>query len=105
MRQKGTRDTSEMWFRVRSVESSEVGEPSCRTGLPKSDYVEVEQVEYLCESAPVPDQPCSSATVPTPSLWKGKGQRNSMAVPVAEPNCCLSLTMSQLFQPRDGSVL
>ena len=32
-RQKEARDTSERWFGVRNVESSEVGEPSCRTGV------------------------------------------------------------------------
>ena len=34
-------DTSETWFGVRSVESSEVGEPSCWTGVRISDVLEV----------------------------------------------------------------
>ena len=45
VRRKEARDTSERWFRVRSVESSEVGEPSCRAGVRISNVVEVGQVE------------------------------------------------------------
>ena len=33
VRQKNARDTSERWFGVRSVESSEVGKPSCWTAV------------------------------------------------------------------------
>ena len=47
VRRKEARDASERWFGVRSVESSEVGEPSYRTGVRKSDVVEVGQVENL----------------------------------------------------------
>ena len=62
LRRKYVRDTSNRWFGVRSVESPEVAEQSCWTGVRISDVVEVGQVEYLCESIPVPDQPRSSST-------------------------------------------
>ena len=45
VRPKEARDTSERWFGVRNVESSEVGEPSCRAGVRISSVVEVGQVE------------------------------------------------------------
>ena len=45
VRRKEARDTSERWFGVRSVESSEIGEPSCRAGVRISNVVEVGQVE------------------------------------------------------------
>ena len=45
VRGKEARDTSEKWFRVRSIESSEVGEPSCWTVVRITDVVEVGQVE------------------------------------------------------------
>ena len=45
VRRKEARDTSERWFGVRSVGSSEVGEPSCRAGMRISNVVEVGQVE------------------------------------------------------------
>ena len=63
VRRKDARDTSERWYGVRSVESSEVGEPSCRAGVRISDVVEVGRVEYLSESVPARDQPCSSAAI------------------------------------------
>ena len=66
VRRKEARDTSERWFGVRTVESSEVGEPFCRTGVRISDVAEVGQVEYRSESVPARDQPCSNAT-PTPA--------------------------------------
>ena len=50
VRRKEARDTSERWFGVRSVESYEVGEPSCRAGVRISNVVEVGQVEYLSGS-------------------------------------------------------
>ena len=62
VRRKEARDTSKRWFGVRSVESSEVGEPSCRAGVRISNVVEVGQVEYLSGSVPARDQPCSSST-------------------------------------------
>ena len=72
VRRKEARDTSERWFGVRSVESSEVGEPSCWTGVRISVAVEVGQVEYLSESVPARDQPCSSTTKSPRSPWKRK---------------------------------
>ena len=33
------RDTSERWFGVRSIESSEIGDPSCRVGVRKFNVV------------------------------------------------------------------
>ena len=44
VRRKEARDPSEIWFGVRSVESSEVGWPFCRAGVRISDVVEVGQV-------------------------------------------------------------
>ena len=44
VRRKEARDTSERWFGVRSLESSEVGEPSCWAGVRISNVVEVGQV-------------------------------------------------------------
>ena len=77
------------WFGVRIIESSEEGEPSCWTGIRMSDVVEVGQDEYLHESVPAPDHPCSSATKPTGSLGKRKWNRNSMPVPNMRPNVLL----------------
>ena len=48
VRRKEARDTSERWFGVRSVESSEIGKTSCRAGVRISNVVEVGQVDYLC---------------------------------------------------------
>ena len=62
VRRKEARDTIEGWFGVRSVESSEVGKPSCRAGVRISNVVEVGQVEYLSVSVPAWDQPFSSST-------------------------------------------
>ena len=45
VRRKDARYASERWFGVRSVESSEIGEPSCWTGVRISDVFEVGQVE------------------------------------------------------------
>ena len=66
VRQNDARDTSERWFGVRSVESSEVGEPSCWTALRISEVVEVGQVEYLSDSVFAQDQPCSRGTTLSP---------------------------------------
>ena len=63
VRWKKARDTSERWYGVCSVDSSEVGEPSCRPGVRRSDVVEVGRVEYLSESVPARDQLCSSAAI------------------------------------------
>ena len=50
---KEARNTYENGFGVRRVESSEVGESSCRTGVRISDVIEAGQVEYLSETLPV----------------------------------------------------
>ena len=83
VRRKEARDTSEGWFGVRSVESSEVGEPSCRAGVRISNVVEVGQVEYLSGSVPPRDQPCSSTTLSPRSPRKGKCKRSATPTPVA----------------------
>ena len=85
VRRKEARDTSERWFGVRSVESSEVGEPSCRAGVLISNVVEVGQVEYLTGSVPARDQPGSSTTVTPESPGKGKRKRSVTPVPAASP--------------------
>ena len=85
VRRKEARDTSERWFRVRSVESSEVGEPSCRAGVRISDVVEVGRVEYLSEPVPARDQPCSSAAISPRSPGKGKRKRSATTAPAATP--------------------
>ena len=86
VRRKEARDTSERWFGVRSVESSEVGEPSCRAGARMSDVVEVGQVEYLSESVLARDQPCGSGTTMSPrSPEKGKRKRSATPAPAVKP--------------------
>ena len=85
VRRKEARDTSEKWFGVRSVESSEVGEPACWTGVRRADVVEVGQVEYMSESVPVRDQPCSSTTITPRSPGKRKRKRSATPAPAATP--------------------
>ena len=85
VRRKEARDPSERWFGVRSIESSGVGEPSCWTGVRISDVVEVGQVEYLSQSLPVRDQPCSSTTISPRSPGKGKSKRSATPAPAATP--------------------
>ena len=86
VRRKEARDTSERWFGVRSIESSEVGEPSSWTWVRISDVVEVGRVEYLSESVPVRDQPCSSSTTVSPrSSAKRKRKRSATHAPSATP--------------------
>ena len=85
VRRKEARDTSERWFGVRSVESSEVGEPSCQAGVLISNVVEVGQVEYLSGCVPARDQPGSSTTVSPRSPEKGKRKRSVTPAPAASP--------------------
>ena len=85
VRRKEARDTSERWFGVRSIESSEVGEASGRTGVRICGNVEVGQVENLSESVPARDQPCSSTTVSPRSPGKGKRLRGVTPAPSAAP--------------------
>ena len=83
VRQKEARDTSARWFGVRSVESSEVGEASCRGGVRISDVVVVVQVEYLSESVPARDQLCNSTTISPRSPGQGKRKRSATPAPSA----------------------
>ena len=83
VRRKEARDTSERWFGVRSIELSEVGEPSCRAGVRISDVVEVGHVEYLSESVPVRDQLCASTTYSPRDPGKGKRKRSATPAPAA----------------------
>ena len=85
VRRKEAWDTSERWFGVHSIESSEVGEPSCRTGVRIADVVAVGRVEYLSESVPARDQPCSSTTVSPRIPGKGKHKRSATPAPSATP--------------------
>ena len=83
IRRKEAWDTKERWFGVRSVESSEVGEPSCWAGVRISNVVEIGQVEYLSGSVPARDQPCSSTTLSPRSPGKGKRKRIATPTPAA----------------------
>ena len=83
VRRKEARDTSERWFGVRSVESSEVGEPPSRAGVRISNVVEVGQVEYFSGCVPARDQPGSSTTVSPRSPGKGKRKRSVTPAPAA----------------------
>ena len=82
---------------MRSVESSEVGEPSCRAGVRISNVVEVGQVEYLSGSVPARDQPCSSNTVSARSPGKGTRKRSVTPAPAAGPK--------RLFEFDDESII
>ena len=96
VRRKEAGDNSERWFGVRSIEPSEVGEPSCRTGVRISDVVEVGQVENLSESVPARDQLCSSITVSPRNPGKGKRKRSATPAPSATP---------RRFEFDDGSIV
>ena len=96
VRRKDARDTSERWFRVRSVESSETGVQSFWTGVRISDVVEFGRVEYLSESMLARDQPCSSATTMS-SRSPGKGKRKRVATPAP------AATPKRLFEFDDES--
>ena len=86
VRRKYAGDTSERWFGVRSVDSSEVGEPSCRTAVRILDVVEFGQIEYLSGSVPARDQPCSSGSPMSPqSPGKEKRKRSATLASAATP--------------------
>ena len=97
VRRKEAHDTSERWFGVRSVESSEVGESSGWAGVRISNVVEVGQVEYLSGSVPARDQPCSSTAVSPRSPGKGKRKRSVTPAPAVGPK--------RLFDFDDESVV
>ena len=102
VRRKDTRDTSERWFGVRSVESSEVGEPSCRAGVRISNVVEVGRVEYLSGSVPVRDQPCGSTTVSPRS--PGKGKRKRRDTPTVGPKRIFEFDDESVVLPKGRGV-
>ena len=85
VRRKEARDTSDRCFEVRSVESSEVWEPSCRAGVRISNVVKVGQVEYLSGSLPARDQPCSNTILSPRSPGKGKRKGSATPTPAATP--------------------
>ena len=97
VRRKEARDTSERWFEVRSVESSEVEEPSCRAGVRISNVVEVGHVEYLSGSVPARDQPCSSTTLSPRSPGNGKRKMSATPAPAA--------SAKRLFEFDDDSII
>ena len=83
---------------MRSVESSEVEEPSCRTGVRISDFAEIGQVEYLSESMIARNQPCSSsATISPRSPGNRNWNRSVTPAPVVIPK--------KLFQFDDESII
>ena len=104
VRRKEAWDTSERWFGVRSVESSEVGEPSFRAGVRISSVVEVGQVEYLSGSVPVRDQPCSSATVSPRRPGKGKRKRSATPAPAASPKRLFEFDDESIILPKGRGV-
>ena len=98
VRRKDSRDTSERCFGLRSVDSSEVREPTCRTGVRISDVVEGGEIQYLSESMPALDQPCGSSTTVSPrSPGKGKRKRSATPAPAAAPK--------RLFEIDDDSIV
>ena len=104
VRRKEARDISERWFGVRSVESSEVGEPSCRAGVRISNVVEVGLVEYLSGSVPAQDKPCSSATISPRRPAKGKRKRSVTPAPAASPKPLFEFDDESIILPRGKGV-
>ena len=104
LRWNDAQDTSEIWFAVRSVESSEVGEPSGRTGVRISEVVEVGQVEYLSEFVLAQDQLCYNVTLPPRSSGKGKRKRSATAVPAVAPNRLLEFDDESIVLPKARDV-
>ena len=104
VRRKYARDTSKRSFGVRCVESSEVGEPSCRTGVRISYLVEVGQVEHLSASLSAADQPCSSAAVPPRNSWRGKCNGSATPTPVAALNRLFEFDNESFFSPKGRDV-
>ena len=104
VRRKEARGTSERWFGVRSVESSEVGQSSCRAGGRVSNVVEVGQVEYLSGSVPARDQPCSSATKSPRSPGKGKRMRSVTPAPAGSPKRLFEFDDESIISPKGRGV-
>ena len=106
VRRKNARDNSETLFGMRSVESSQVGEPSCWTGVRISDVVKVGQVEYLCESILAPNQTCSRTKVPPRSPGKGKRKKSAAPAPADAPKRLFEIVdESIVLRKEKGSVL
>ena len=104
VRRKEARDTSERSFEVRSVESSEVGEPTYRAGVRISNVVEVGHVEFLFGSVPARDQLCSSTTLSPRSPWKGKCKRSATPVPAASPERLFQFDEESNILPKGRGV-
>ena len=79
------------------MESSEVGEPFCRNGVRISNVVGVGQVEYLSDSVPARDQPCSDSTISPRGPGKGKRKRSVTHAPAAK--------LKRLFDFDDESII
>ena len=86
------------------MESSEVGESSCRAGARISNVVEVGQVEYLSGSVPVRDQPCSSSTISPRSPGKGKRRRSVTPAPAASPKRVFEFDDESIILPKGRGV-
>ena len=104
VKRKEARDTSERWFGVRSVESSEFGETSCWAGVRISNVVEVGQVEYLSGSVPPRDQPCSGSTISPRSPGKGKRKRSVTPAPAASPKRLFEFDGESIILPKGRGV-
>ena len=104
VRRKEPRDTSERWLGVRSVESSEVGAPSCRAGVRISNVVEVGQVGYLSGSVPAQDQPFSSSTISPWSPGKGKRKRSATPAPFSSPKRLFEFDDESIILPKGRGV-
>ena len=87
VRSKYARNTSEKEFGVSSVESSVMGESSGHHGVGISNVVEIGDVEFLPESVPALDRPCSSGRVLKRSPGKRKHRKSATKNPAAAPNC------------------
>ena len=79
VRREDARDTSERWFGVNSVESSDVGESSGHQGVRFSNVVEVGVVESLLESVHALQIPNMSFIAKSPA--KDKRKRNATPTP------------------------
>ena len=87
------------------MESSEVGEPSCRAGARISNVVEVGQVEYLSGSVPARDQPGSSTIVSPRSPGKRKRKRSVTPAPAASPKRLFEFDDESTILPRGEGCL
>ena len=86
------------------MESSEVGESSCRAGVRISNVVEVGQVEYLSGSVLARDQPCSNSTISPRSPGKGKPKRSVTPAPAASPKRLFEFDDESIILPKGRGV-